>query len=76
MFRGGLFSPRDLEVKLNKLFPKVAIFLRETGGDGDALGEECRRRESCRQDVGDEASGIGVHRVGPPSTTHQKLMGS
>ena len=27
--RGGLSSPRDLEVKLNRLFPNAAIFLEK-----------------------------------------------
>lgn len=34
LFRGGLSSPRDLEVKLNKLFPNSAIFLEKPVATG------------------------------------------
>ena len=34
MYRGGLSSPADLEVKLNRLFPNSAIFLEKPVATG------------------------------------------
>jgi len=45
LFRGGLSSPRDLEVKLNRLFPNAAM---------GKLGGRC---EGGGEDIGDAAQG-------------------
>jgi len=57
LFRGGLSSPRDLEVKLNRLFPNAGIFLEKPVATGTPWENSVGRCEGGGEDIGDAAQG-------------------